>query len=267
MISKLKQRLFLRLPTNLDRLYRACKHYVDRHEGELNGDMDSNGEMWLARQLCPNAEVIFDVGANQGEWSRRVLALNPRVKLHAFEPSAHTFKQLIVNVQNITANQFGLSNSAKDGTLHSFGEGHGMNSLYERKSVQPNDKELKQITSENVKLDTVDNYCRQNNIPRVDFLKIDIEGHDLEALRGAASMLSRKQIGVIQFEYSACNLDSGLFLSDFFELLQSHGYQLAKLLPDAIRPVARYDRGLETFRYQNWVAFLSGSVHPPSLTT
>lgn len=265
MLSQIKQRLFLKVPTNLERLYRMCRHYVDRHEGEVNGDMDSNGEMWVAGRVCLGAKVVFDVGANHGDWSKRVLDINPKLKLHSFEPSAYTFGQLVSATPGAIANQFGFSSSKGTATLHSFGDGHGLNSLYERKSVQPFNRELRQTTSETVALDTIDNYCATRGISRIDFLKIDIEGHDLEALRGASSMLETQRVDLIQFEYSGCNLDSKLFLADFFELLQSKGYHLAKLLPDAIRPVARYDRSLETFRYQNWIAYWR--VPCPWLTT
>ncbi len=260
MRSELKQRIFLKIPTDLHSVYRICKNYVDRHEGELNADMDTNGEMWLAKQVCATAKRVFDVGANRGQWSSRVLDINPSLELHAFEPSASTFEELRRAAPDAIANQIGLSNVPGEATLHSFGDGHSLNSLYMRKGLQTDDEQLQQRHSETVRLGTIDDYCKTKGIDRIDFVKIDAEGHDLEVLRGAADMLDAKNIRLIQFEYSGCNLDSGLFLAHFFDLLEGKGYSLAKLLPDAIRPTAKYHRGLETFRYQNWIAYPRGAA-------
>lgn len=255
MPAGLKQRIFLAIPTNLDRLYRASKSYVDRHEGELNGDMDTNGEMWLAEQVCTTATVVFDVGANRGQWSRRALKANKNIALHSFEPSSQVFPALVAAAPGAIANQFGLSSSKSVATLHSFGDSDALSSLYPRRSIQPTDRELTETGTESIQLDTLDNYCATMGIRQIDFLKIDVEGHDLEVLRGGTTMLRHRAVRLIQFEYGGCNLDSGLFLSHFFEFLQPLGYELAKLLPDALRPVSRYHRGLETFRYQNWIAY------------
>jgi FkbM family methyltransferase len=253
--ASLKQKLFLKVPTNLERLYRACRAYADRHEGELNGDMDTNGEMWIGRQLATTSRIVFDVGANQGQWARRMLDYSPDLQLHAFEPSRTTFSLLKGNVPRAICNNFGLSNQAHSATLYSFGPGHGWNSLHRRTDTEHGDPNLKQNQTEQVRLETIDNYCAEKEIGAIDFLKIDIEGHDLEAIRGAERMIREHRIAVIQFEYGNCNLDSGFQLKDFFGFFPTHGYRLAKLLPDALRPVDVYTRSLETFRYQNWVAF------------
>ena len=84
--------------TNL--LYRLCKLYIDNSLGDNNADMEINGELRLLRCTLAsgNAQsgecVVFDVGANRGQWCREVLAVCPRAQLHCFEPATDTFQTL-----------------------------------------------------------------------------------------------------------------------------------------------------------------------------
>ncbi|MBK8024283.1 MAG: FkbM family methyltransferase [Chloroflexi bacterium] len=52
-----------------------------------------------------------------------------------------------------------------------------------------------------VKVDTLDDYCARNAVESIDYLKIDVEGYEMEVMLGAESLLSSGQIGLIHFEY------------------------------------------------------------------
>jgi len=75
-------------------LYRFCKQYVDLYNGENNCDMISNGELRLLKKVLPKCKIIFDVGANIGEWTCLVKNINPKCEVHCFEPSLATFNKL-----------------------------------------------------------------------------------------------------------------------------------------------------------------------------
>src|SRR5258708_1156157 len=78
------------------------------------------------------------------------------------------------------------------------------------------------ITSIEFKMDTIDNFCKINNISNIDFLKIDVEGHELSVLKGAQYMLTNKHIKIIQFEFNSHNVYSRVFLRDFYLMLKDY---------------------------------------------
>lgn len=136
-------------------LYRICKRYVDDYNGQNNCDMFTNGEIRFLRQvLCRHpGVVVFDVGANRGQWSEAVLSLNPLAQIHCFEPCTSTFKLLTRRgfPSNLICNNLGLASRSSIQQLHVFGEGHGQNSLYPRYDKEPQ-------TTESVQFEYGENY-------------------------------------------------------------------------------------------------------------
>ena len=102
-------------------------------------------------------------------------------------------------------------------------------------------------------MNTVGRYCQEHAIETVNFLKADVEGHELDVFKGARCMMSQGQIQPIQFEYGACNIDAGAALKDLFAFLDPLGCMLFKMYPQGIRRFERYGQRLEDSRYQNWV--------------
>ena len=100
---------------------------------------------------------------------------------------------------------------------------------------------------------TVDAYCAAEGIERVDYLKVDAEGHDLAVLQGAAGML---EVGVrfVQFEFGGGNIDSRTFLRDFVRLLEPR-YRISRVLTDGLEPVDYSERD-EVFLTTNFLAEL-----------
>jgi hypothetical protein len=96
----------------------------------------------------------------------------------------------------------------------------------------------------------------------VDFLKMDIEGHELFALRGAETALKEHRIGALLFEFGGGNINSLTFFRQFWELLTSAGFRIWRITPGG-KPVFidEYYEDLEYFRgVSNYVAELKD--HP-----
>jgi hypothetical protein len=105
-----------------------------------------------------------------------------------------------------------------------------------------------------ISIDTVDDYCKRKGISSIQLLKIDAEGHDLDVLRGAPSMLANRAIDVIQFEIIASNIYTNVHFYQFSELLPT--YRLYRLcLNGALAPLQPYDwRFTEVYAIYNAVA-------------
>ncbi len=239
----------------------ACQRYVNRFRGENNDAIETNGELRFMRDRLPGCRTVFDVGANVGDWARLALQVNPAVRLYCFEPSAFTFAKLTATPfpSNVSCHNLGLGSAAGELTLHVFDEGSGMNSIYPRTGLEDGWNIARQSKTETIRIETLDAFCAAQGVEHIDFLKMDVEGHEIGVLSGAAGLLGRGAIDVVQFEYGGTNIDSRTFLKDFFELFQARGYTLHKIYPDRLVPVARYDQRLDNFQHQNWVA-----MRPPS---
>jgi len=239
-------------------IYQACYRYVNFYKNDNNGNPHSNGEFDFLRCYLSNKPelIIFDVGANIGEWTSFAHTLNSEAEIHCFEPCSNTFSVLektisTLSTQKIKLNHFALGAKPGDLEILVYGETSALNSIYNRQVLGES------VAKELIRVDTLDIYCQRHNIQRVNFCKIDVEGHELEVLKGAKQLISNGAIDLIQFEYGGTYIDARILLKDIFEFFQDSPYRLFKILPKKIQPVSSYTVDLETFQYSNWVALLN----------
>ena len=203
-----------------------------------------------------NEPVIFDVGANIGNYTALLMTVFPNAQIHSFEPAKETFSNLQKNIApnlarysgKVQLNNFGLSDSPTKATLHYDQLNSGIASLYNR---QLDYFGIDYSKSETVELSTLDNYCAENNIDRIDFLKMDVEGHELSVLKGSAKMLAESRIDNIQIEFGGCNLDSRTYVRDFWNLLHDK-FRMFYMLADSLREIVNYQETLEVFTTTNY---------------
>ena len=143
----------------------------------------------LTARWNSSVRTFFDVGANDGRTSLKVVKQFPRARIFAFEPHPETFLRLTDSTKNYSAVdpvQTALGAEAGDQVMHTYTTSL-INSLVPnaRFAIRFGER-LSPIT---VKCTTVDLFCAERNIKRIDVLKIDTEGFDLEVLKGANAML------------------------------------------------------------------------------
>jgi hypothetical protein len=115
MFRSIKRMLWGMVPPDNPLLYKICKRYVDQYNGDNDSDFRSNGELRFMRSVLPDCTVVFDVGANIGDWAAMAASINPSATLHCFEPSKPTFQRLQERVPaNVTCNNLGLSSRGGD---------------------------------------------------------------------------------------------------------------------------------------------------------
>ncbi|PWC33001.1 FkbM family methyltransferase [Azospirillum sp. TSO35-2] len=197
--------------------------------------------------------VIFDVGANVGTYSRAALDACGQARVYAFEPSAVAFRSLAAvaaeRPDRLSVFNIGFSDHRAIASLHAADAGSALGSLYARRIAPSGDAFP---ASETVRLERIDDFCDANGIDRIDFLKIDVEGHEIAVLNGAADRLRRGCIDIIQFEFGGCNIDSRSFLRDFIRILD--GYSLCRILKDGLYQLTSFSDLDEIFSYQNFLA-------------
>jgi len=145
-----------------------------------------------------NLEIIFDVGANIGQTYFYFKRDFPKAKIYCFEPVNTTFKKLKENVNEdnkIVLENFAFGEAAGEKQIRLFNGNNGLNSLNEE-SMNP----LPDAALQMIKIETIDNYCKLHNIKKIDLLKIDTEGYEINVLKGAHDLLSVKKISFVYCE-------------------------------------------------------------------
>lgn len=210
----------------------------------------------LKQRLNP-PYCIFDIGANKGQFLRLILD-NIAVddfSIHCFEPGKETFKILRGSVRNdkrITLNNIGIGNKKGEAILHFDSPGSGLASLTKRRldhfGIDFNN-------SEKVEINTIDDYCSENGIHRIHLLKLDIEGHELDAFSGAKRMFETRSIDMVTFEFGGCNIDTRTFFQDFWYFFNEVGMKLFRITPSGyLYPIESYKELHEQFTTTNFIA-------------
>jgi FkbM family methyltransferase len=152
------------------------------------------------RKLLPGQEqlMVFDVGANEGQTTLAFRAAFPDAVIHAFEPVSSTFRDLEKNVgalTNVACHKLAFGAAAGEVTLY-------LQRFSQTNSLLPalNKSAGESGIQENVRVMTIDEFCRKEGIGRIDVLKTDTEGFDIEVLRGASPLLEDGRVELIYSE-------------------------------------------------------------------
>lgn len=231
------------------------------------GLIETSGEIKVLTNVVGTAfrdlasPVVFDVGANIGDYSLLVKRHLPSAQIYAFEPAQSTFQQLEKHIAaeagngNIKPFKIGFSDAEKTVELHSYTiEGQEVSLLASIDLRQPTQVvDVKTSVSERIQVQTIDTFCELEGVERIEFLKLDVEGHELAVLRGAQRMLRDRRIKIIQFEFGPANIYSRTFFYDFWSLL-SEDFELYRIVPNGIVPIRYYGEHLEVFLTTNYLA-------------
>lgn len=221
-----------------------------------------SGEDYLIKRFLTNYFIdknnitIFDVGANIGNYTNTLVNAFPNSKIYAFEPNPLTFDLLIEktkDIDSIECFKIGFSNQRGSSEIFSYesDEASEHASLY--RNVMSDLHNDKRISSFKIELETLDEFCQDHNIEKIDFIKIDTEGHEYSVLSGASNLIKSKAIDVIQFEFNEMNVISRTFLKDFYEILYDH-YEIYRLDSKKLIHLKEYSTTNEIFQYQNIIA-------------
>lgn len=223
------------------------------------GDFDKSGELNVLKHIKEKLDknlslIIFDVGGNTGNYAKALSDFfKARAIIYSFEPSKKTYELLseaTKNIQNIISINIGFSDKENNQLLYTNHDGSVCASVYKRNLERFG---ISFDKSEEIKLTTIDNYCAKNNIDRIHFLKLDIEGHELEALKGAIQLINNRKIDFIQFEFGQCNIDSKTYFLDFYYLLKNN-YHIYRILKDGLFELKEYQEIYEIFKTTNYLA-------------
>lgn len=224
-------------------------------DGYNECDIEKNGELEILQNEIIDNNVIFDAGANVGDWSRLVLQYHPTTKLHLFEPLPSCY-QILSKDKKLTSskiNNIAISSITGATDIYYYPSISVLSSIYRRSPEIETKYNLHPIKT-NIQTKTIEQYCEENNIDVIDFLKIDTEGSEVDVLHGALSLIQKRKIKKIQFEYGGCFLDAGKTLLEIFLLLTNNNYNIYRITKKYLIHISKYEDNLENYKYSNYFA-------------
>lgn len=210
----------LLLPARLQLRYQVAREYA-RGEAELR----------LVPFLAARHLVSVDVGANRGVWSE-VLRRHSRC-VHAFEPNPKIFRLLHRGAgQGVTTHRIGLSDQPGVAELMVPRGARG----YSNQGASLNPEKIggtayRSVSVETRRLDDLD-------LGAVGFIKIDVEGHEMAVIAGAAETLRRYRPNlIVEIEEKHTHRP----IDELLSMVCSHGYEAFALDQGMLRRVKQID--------------------------
>lgn len=249
------RRVFFRLNKLLYRLG-LCGMGVLNYESPRASGEERFLQKYLGRKL---GGVVFDVGANVGGYSRKVLRVCPQATVYAFEPHPKTYKTLekAIDHPGFFPINAAVGEAEGETSLFDYMEQDGSSHASIYRGVIENIHKAASI-EHRVKIIDLLGFARSKNLEKIDLLKVDTEGNEFGVLKGIYDYIKDGKVEAIHFEFNEMNVSSRTYFKDFWDLLSN--YDLYRLLPDGMIQIDTYNPVFcEIFAYQNIVAILKGS--------
>lgn len=199
-------------------------------------------EMDVFKKVFTGGELtIYDVGANRGLMINKFLNQFPSAFIHAFEPYTPLYEKLkndFSSNPNITVNNKGISNEEAE-LLFNINKSVDTSSfLASKKTGLNSDSQVETTQQVKVPVITLDNYAVSKKHQQINILKLDIQGSELNALKGAQGLLQRQEVDMIFCEaYFVQQYENQPLFFDIANFLLPLGY----VLQDIYHPV--YGKG------------------------
>lgn len=187
--------------------------------------------------------TIFDIGAHVGDTTLLFSKLVGESGIvHAFEPTREAFLSLreLCSAgarRNIILNNVCVSDVTGFVDFNVYDEDHRSWSSMANRPLPRYGIEVDAPERRRVPSITIDQYCDERSIRRCDLMKIDVEGAELQVLRGATEMLRSRHIERCVFEFGQTTFDMGNDPKEISSFLAQHGYGIKNIIAaDAVFP-------------------------------
>jgi len=175
-------------------------HGISYLRALAKGEFKSDELDLMKKVFRSDSIVVYDVGANRGVMIKRFIHQFPKAFIHAFEPYRPFYETLLNefnDIENVVVNYQGIADEEGE-YLFNVNKSIDTSSFLESQTTGLNSDEQVQTTSQvKVPVITIDQYAALRGHQRINILKLDIQGSELKALKGAVDLLREKKIDMI----------------------------------------------------------------------
>lgn len=241
-----------------------CEKYLSTYYNENYFNMTKNGESMIleryARLAGNSHPIILDVGSNRGDWAKETIKYLSASRIYCFEiiPGVRTLlSESLGRYPNIEIVDYGLSDHNGDVVVQWNATNDETSAICPRNPDSLDDEwaNMSMYKPINCKVQTGDQAMSMLKLGRIDIIKIDVEGHEVEVLKGFENLLSSptKKPKLIQLEYGTTYLPPKHTLSEVYELLEKNGYVIGRLYTNGV-DFKSYNVKDDNFRMGNYIA-------------
>lgn len=179
--------------------------------------------------------TVFDVGANVGELTLLFSRFAYKGQIHAFEASRAAFEKLetvcrATSRRNVTLNHLALAEEKGTIRLNIYDDPYLSFNTQAARPLKNYGLDIEPVGAEDVPAAALDDYCDENRIESIDLLKIDVEGAELQVLKGARRMLESKKIKCLTFEFGQTTFDMGNRPEEIEDFLSRMNYKIRNIV-------------------------------------
>lgn len=242
MIDKIKSILKIILLNTLPRLYKRL-FYADISKLNTEGIKSmkrGEPEMLILDQIVPNNRPAFDIGANYGDYTFLLEKLIPPNLIYAFEPIPELSKRLSKVFPQVNILEFAVSNDDASAIFKIPKVKYKV--LYSRGTLQTHLTEENETGQYTIRVDTLtlDSFSQQYNISDLGFIKIDVEGNELNVIKGGLNTIKKyKPVILVEIEQRHHSVNINEIIEFIKNLMYSCYYlneklELTELMENAV---------------------------------
>jgi FkbM family methyltransferase len=227
--AKKAAEFFSRQPFCREWIAQFCLYFTDIGVN-FSYDIATNGELWLLNTLgSRRPATILDIGANVGDWTARAITAFPQARIFSFEPNPPVYKELsdrMAGAKSVTALPMAIGTTTGTAILNIKSGPHSGVSSLTKFAHHDRTVEVQTIRG--------DEWLASSGLDHVDFMKLDVEGYELAAMKSFTAAFAQGRVDVVQIEFANPNPHERIFLRDIYDFAEANNYLVGRLYQDFV---------------------------------